>query len=126
MFKYRCWTQKALDIFLQIFVMVVTKWLIKCSVGFFFCVPLGEFQLFLVICPKGPPSPWPFNTFPVSESSALALITKGERKSQSSSCSGCRRVGDGPDKGTLEGGMTLITCCGVPAWPSVPVGSSHS
>lgn len=44
---------------------------------------------------------------------------------ESSKCR-LRESGGRPRRGTLEEGMTLITCCGVPAWPSVPVGASHS
>lgn len=76
MFKYRCWTQKALNIFLQILSWRSPSG--SLSVPLLFYTPLGEFQLFLVTCPKGPPSPWPFFPFPVSEPSALALITNRE------------------------------------------------
>lgn len=101
MFKYRCWAQKALDTFLQILSWWPPSGSLRVLVFFFFYTPLGEFQLFLEMCPKGPPSPWPFFVLPVSEPPALALITNGERKSQSSSCAAaqraasadCRRVG---------------------------------
>lgn len=132
MFKYRCWAQKALDTFLQILSWRPLSGSLRVLLVFF-THPLVNFSSSWRCVPRDLLLPGPSLLF-LSVSLQLWLWSLTEKESPRAATvqhPGEQQVqiaGEWgrPRHGTLEGGMTLTTCCGFPAWLSALVGYSHS